>query len=67
MKASPTIPKYIVVKVNGRAELKKFIEDLRAARDDSADTGGGYSAFLHLEGGRILQVEINPKRLEDRQ
>lgn len=63
----PPKPKYLIAKIAGPEGLAKFIRDLEDAAEDSRNTGGGYSAFLKLADGRVLQVEINPKKQEDRQ
>jgi hypothetical protein len=55
---APKLEKYLVVRMNNRADLAKFIDDLVVARKASKDTGGVYSAFVKLANGQTLQIEI---------
>jgi hypothetical protein len=62
----PKAKEYVIVKMADMASLAKFIDDLKIARDDAKGTGGGYSAFLALADGRVLQVEIGVPTKRDR-
>lgn len=50
--------KYISVTVNGVDQLTKFIAELRTALENSKVNSGGYSAFLKLADGRVLEVMV---------
>lgn len=50
--------RYVTVRVNDASGLHKFIKELERAEEASKDSGGCYSAFLHLADGRKLQIEI---------
>ena len=54
----PQASKYLTVRVNDGRLLKKFCIDLKAAAEMSDESGGLYSAFLHLADGRKLQIEV---------
>ena len=58
MADTPPPPKYVVCRVTGTEGLAEFIAKLIAARHASKETGGLYSAFLHLADGQVLQLEI---------
>jgi hypothetical protein len=62
MKQPPPIPapaKFIRVTANDAKALTKFIVDLKAALAESRDTAGAYSAFLLVNNGQKLQVEVH--------
>ena len=50
--------KYVIVQARDRADLGEFIAELKRAADDSHYSGGMYAAFLALEDGQKLQVNI---------
>lgn len=52
----------VVATVRDTQVLNRFLEDLKQASKKSRRTGGGYSAFLPLDSGRRLQVDICLRR-----
>lgn len=51
-------PRYIRAAVNSEQEVEAFILTLREAAKNSRESGGLYTAFLHLKQGQVLAVEI---------
>jgi len=39
-------------------EIDRFLEQLKAARDQNRHSGGGYSAFFHTKSGEVIRFDV---------